>query len=109
IAPTVAFISVDIYPEKGKAAQEIEGIQKVAGGKPVVIEETFPLPCGVADLRTFLKGSRPFASGWLGHYGNQSLADLESLHAAKKITIPEAMMLDWLNLFREIGPELKGK
>ena len=107
VAPELDFISVHIYPQKEKVAEALEGLQKFAVGKPLVIEETFPLSCGVDELRTFLLDSRRFACGWIGHYGGQSIEELESLQAAKKITIPQAMMLDWLKLFRDIGPEMK--
>jgi hypothetical protein len=107
VAPELDFISVHIYPEKGKVPEAIDGLKKFAVGKPVVIEETFPLSCGVDDLKTFLLDSRPLACGWIGHYGGESIDDLELLRANEKITIPQAMMLEWLKLFREIQPEMK--
>jgi len=107
VAPEMDFVCVHIYPEKGKVPEAIEGLKKFAVGKPVVIEETFPLSCGVDDLRTFLLDSRGIACGWVGHYGGQTIDDLESLRESKKITIPQSMMLDWLKLFREMGPRMK--
>jgi hypothetical protein len=107
VSPELDFISVHIYPEKGKVPEAIEGLKKFAVGKPIVIEETFPLTCGVDDLRTFLRDSKPHACGWIGHYAGQSIDDLQSLQQSKKITIPQAMMLDWLKLFREFGPKMR--
>src|SRR5207244_12510619 len=63
VAPELDFISVHIYPQKEKVAEALEGLQKFAVGKPLVIEETFPLTCGIDELRTFLLDSRPFACG----------------------------------------------
>ena len=107
VAPELDFIAVHIYPEKGKVPEALDGLKKFSVGKPVVIEETFPLSCGVDDLRTFLLDSRPSATGWIGHYGAQSISELETLRTEKKITIPQSMLLDWLNLFREMGPQMK--
>ena len=41
------FIAMHIYPEKGKVDEAIETVKGFAAtGKPVIIEETFPLKCG---------------------------------------------------------------
>src|SRR5262249_274786 len=49
VAPELDFVSVHIYPEKGKVDEALKGLQKFAVGKPVVIEETFPLTCSGAE------------------------------------------------------------
>ncbi len=63
VAPELDYISVHIYPQKGKLDQAIEGLQKFAVGKPVVIEETFLLACSTAELEQFIKWSRRWACG----------------------------------------------
>jgi hypothetical protein len=107
VAPELDFISVHIYPEKGKLPQALDGLEKFAVGKPVVIEETFPLSCSSDELRTFLLGSRKYACGWMGHYDGQSIQELEGLKESKKITIAQSMWLDWLKLFQELGPRMR--
>ena len=107
VAPELDFVCVHIYPEKGKVAEAMDGLKKFAAGKPIVIEETFPLSCGTDDLKTFLLDSRGTACGWMGHYFGESIADLESLRHDKKLTISQAITLDWLGLFRDLGPEMK--
>jgi hypothetical protein len=37
-------------------------------GKPVVIEETFPLACSPKELEEFIDGSKTHAAGWIGFY-----------------------------------------
>ena len=37
-------------------------------GKPVVIEETFPLKCSTAEFEQFIDGSKKHAAGWIGFY-----------------------------------------
>jgi hypothetical protein len=44
----------------------------------------------------------------MGHFDGQSIEELERRKAARTITIPQAIYLDWLLLFRRIGPEMKG-
>jgi hypothetical protein len=106
VAPELDFICIHIYPEKGKVPEAIEGLKKFAIGKPLVIEETFPLSCGTDDLKTFLLDSRGIACGRVGHYFGQSIEDLEALRRDNKLTISESITLDWLKLFRELRPQM---
>ena len=45
IASELDFLAVHIYPERGKLEAALETLRGFAIGKPVVIEETFPLKC----------------------------------------------------------------
>jgi hypothetical protein len=87
LAPVLDFISVHIYPEKDKLGEALSVVQRFDAGKPVVIEETFPLSCSAQELKTFLIGSRRNACGWIGHYNGESIADLKALEAARKMSI----------------------
>jgi hypothetical protein len=98
------FVSVHIYPETGKVDRAVETLRKFAVGKPVVIEETFPLSCSASDLKAFLLGSRHYASGWIGHYNGETIGALEALRQSGKITLQQTVWLAWLQLFREMGP-----
>jgi hypothetical protein len=108
IAPELDFVSVHIYPEKGKVAEAVATLKGFAVGKPLVIEETFPLSCPASDLEEFLRQSRRYACGWIGHYGGETLEQLERLRQSKKIAIGEAIMLGWLELFRKMKPDMVG-
>ncbi|MGA2255880.1 MAG: cellulase family glycosylhydrolase [Thermoguttaceae bacterium] len=108
VGPDLDFIAVHIYPEKGKVDEALRTLKRFDVGKPIVVEETFPLSCGVADLRQFLLQSRGLAAGWIGHYPKESPAELEALRQSKKIAIGQTMYLGWFDLFREIGPEMTG-
>ena len=109
VGPELDFIAVHIYPEKGKVPEAIATLKRFDIGKPIVIEETFPLSCGVPDEREFLLQSRTLASGWIGQYPEESPADLQALKRSGKITLPQAVYLGWLELFQEVGPEMLGK
>jgi len=106
VAPWLDFISVHIYPEKGKVEQALKILHEFSAGKPVVIEETFPLSCGRDELEVFLRASRGIACGWMGHYNGQSPSELTQLEKQNKITIPQALYLDWLELFQKLKPEM---
>ena len=88
------FLSVHLYPEAGKTAEAIETLKGFGVGKPVVIEEMFPLQCSADELARFIDDSRPHAAGWIGFYWGQTP---EELRAGK--SIGEAITLQWLELF----------
>jgi hypothetical protein len=74
-------------------------------GKPVVIEETFPLSCSAAEVEDFIKRSRGTACGWMGHYDGMTPERLERLKRKKALTINQALYLEWLKLFQKLKPE----
>jgi hypothetical protein len=108
VAPELDFISVHIYPESKKVDEALKTLEGFDVGKPVVVEETFNLACSTAESEDFIRRSRTHARGWMGHFDGQSIAELEARKASKSITLPQAIYLDWLRLFRRIGPEMKG-
>jgi hypothetical protein len=95
IVPEVDFIAVHLYPEAGKIDDELATLREFAVGKPVVIEETFPLKCSAKEFETFLLRSREHASGWIGFYWGQTPDELR-----RSGDIPAAMTLDWLDIFQ---------
>ncbi len=104
-APELDFISVHIYPEKGKVDEAISGLKRFAVGKPVIIEETFPLSCSLAEIEAFLDQSRPIACGWMGHYDGQTAEQYEELRRKGTLTLSQAIYKDWLELFRKQAPK----
>lgn len=105
IAPNLDFLSIHIYPDSKKPDEAIECLRHFAVGKPVVIEETFPLSCSASELETFMRASRQYACGWIGHYDGKSLAELDALQAAGKITLPQSVYQSWLRMFVRLQPE----
>lgn len=100
------FVSVHIYPEAGKVDQALATLRDFDIGKPVVIEETFPLSCSAAELKRFLLESRARACGWIGHYNGETINRLEDLQHTGKITAGQTLWLAWMELFRELGPAM---
>jgi hypothetical protein len=96
IAGELDFLSIHLYPEKGKIKEAVDTVAGFAVGKPVVIEEMFPLRCSIKDLEEFIEGSRQHAAGWIGFYWGQPPEELR-----RSRTIGDAMTLGWLELFEK--------
>ena len=106
VAPELDFVSVHIYPEGGKVADALTVLEQFSTGKPVVVEETFPLSCSAEELTDFLRQSRGVACGWMGHYDGETVEELEALRRSGAITVHQAIYLGWLELFRRLRPEM---
>jgi len=102
VAPAMDFLCVHIYPKTGQGEAAMRELRQYAVGKPVVIEETFPLSCSATELEKFLLASREYACGWIGHYNGKAITEYEG----KKLTIAESLRLSWLKLFQKLTAEM---
>jgi len=100
IAGELDFLAVHLYPEKGKVGEAVHTLQGFSVGKPVVVEEMFPLKCTAEELGSFIDQSRPVASGWIGFYWGKT----PDQHR-KSGTIQDAIALSWLELFERKAKE----
>ena len=94
IADKLDFIAMHIYPEKGKVAEAMETLRGFALGKPVVIEETFPLKCGQDELGRFFEESTSVASGWISFYWGKTPQEYR-----RSGKLQDAVVASWLDLF----------
>lgn len=97
VAADLDFIAMHIYPETGKTDEAIETLKGFAAvGKPVVIEEIFPLKCDARELGKFLDASKEHATGWIGFYWGTTPDEYRRMK-----TLRAAVVLSWLELFQE--------
>jgi hypothetical protein len=92
VTGSLDFVSVHIYPQAGKMEEALETLRGFSVGKPVVVEETFPLQCPAAELEAFI--DRAGASGWMSFYWGKPPVELR-----KSQSIGDAMLLEWLGVF----------
>lgn len=96
VAGKLDFVSVHIYPEAGKLDEASATLKGFAVGKPVVVEETFPLKCSAKDLEEFMTRSEKDAAGWIGFYWGKPPDELR-----RSREIADALQLQWLELFQK--------
>ncbi len=96
IVDDLDFVCVHLYPETGKLDDALKTLKAFSVGKPVVIEETFPLKCSIAEFGQFIEQSETHATGVIGFYWGQSP---DELRGSKKIE--KALALGWLEFFEK--------
>jgi hypothetical protein len=104
IAPELDFIAVHLYPETGKVDETLDILKGFSVGKPVVIEEMFPLNCSIPEFELFIDKGRKTASGWIGFYWGKTPEECR-----KSNTIQDAIVLGWLEFFQKKSQPITGE
>src|SRR5262249_38876226 len=99
VSEHVDFLCVHLYPETGKSVDALLTLSGLAVGKPVVIEETFPLKCSTTELESFVQDSKKFASGWISFYWGKPFDELR-----QSTKLGDAILLEWLTEFQKLAP-----
>ena len=97
------FVSLHFYPKRGEVDRALKALAVYDIGKPMVIEEMFPLSCSVEELDRFIEGSKPWASGWIGFYWGKTVAEYKQ----SERTIAEEITLAWLEYFAKKAPRMR--
>ncbi len=105
VGENLDFVSVHFYPEKGDVENALTALKAYDVGKPLVVEEMFPLRCGMVDLNAFVDGSRKFADGWMGFYWGKTIDE----YGRHDHGMAGAVTKAWLEYFRDKGPEILGR
>ncbi len=93
------FVSVHFYPEKDKVDTALKALGVYEVGKPLVIEEMFPLKCSMEEMRRFIEGSRDHVDGWISFYWGASIEENK-----KAGDMRGAIIAEWLHTFRSMSP-----
>jgi hypothetical protein len=69
------FVSVHLYPGRDELTKDVAALSAYQIGKPVVVEEVFPLNCSIPDLDKFIDATDGRVSGWVSHYFGSTAAE----------------------------------
>lgn len=104
IGDDLDFVSVHFYPKAGEIDQALEALAVYDLGKPLVIEEMFPLSCSIEELGEFVKRSGAIADGWISFYWGKTIEEYDALDQPD---LGQAITRDWLKAFRELAADMK--
>lgn len=99
IAKSFDFVSVHFYPNKGKIREAITALKAYNVGKPIVIEETFPLNCTIDEFKLFMKTTQKMQNGFFSFYWGKTALEYES---EKDKTSP--IMIPYLEFLKSFNP-----
>ncbi len=75
VARHLDFVSVHFYPKKGEVEKTLTALAVYDIGKPLVVEETFPMNCPLEEMDEFIEGAKPRVDGWISHYFGNSIEE----------------------------------
>ena len=93
------FVSAHFYPRKDKIKDDLAALKVYDIGKPIVIEETFPLSCSQEEFELFIKESRTTAEGWISHYFGKSIPEHR-----KETDLKNAIIASFLEYWQKTAP-----
>lgn len=104
VARHLDFVSVHIYPASGQFPQALQTLRNFRIGKPLLVEEIFPLHCRAEELIGFMRDARSEVAGWISFYWGQTPEELTQAG-----TIGEAITREWLQALRSFWSESPGR
>jgi len=102
VSENLDFASVHFYPQSGEVNKALTALAAYDIGKPLIVEEIFPLRCNTEELDAFIDSSRRIADGWIGFYWGKTP---EEYRRSRELS--DALMLAWLEFFEKKADTIK--
>ncbi len=100
------FVSPHVYPGKDQVDRALHALAVYDIGKPLVVEETFPLACSLDDMNRFVDGGRDRVDGWVSHYFGSTIEEHRkeaTPHGTTSDVLFHATVAEFLTYWREKG------
>ena len=97
------FASIHFYPNAVPIEESLKYLRAYEIGKPLVIEEIYPLNAGIDKTADFIKASRAEVDGYVSFYWGETIEQNK-----QKNNVAGAMQSEWLEKMKEFAPA-KGK
>ncbi|WP_425398082.1 cellulase family glycosylhydrolase [Aeoliella sp.] len=102
VAEPLDFVSVHFYPERGKVDAALKALKAYDIGKPLVVEEIFPLKADHDEVELFIRRSSTHTDGWISFYWGARAEELR-----KEGSLSAAITAAWLERFSKLSKEAK--
>ncbi|RUL88665.1 cellulase family glycosylhydrolase [Tautonia sociabilis] len=93
------FVSVHFYPKKDDIDGSLAALRVYEVGKPLVVEEIFPLHAGLEQTLDFMDGGQDIVDGWISFYWGKTIEECNEAGDLKG-----AIVASWLEAFRSRSP-----
>jgi Cellulase (glycosyl hydrolase family 5) len=93
------FVSVHFYPKPDALEGSMAALRVYEVGKPLVVEEIFPLNAGIDQTTKFIDTARPEVDGWVSFYWGKTIEQNKA-----KATTQGTLTGDWLERFSSMAP-----
>ena len=103
VSAALDFLCVHYYPREGKLDDDLAILKLYDIGKPLVIEEIFPLSADVGTTEEFIRRSKMDTDGWISFYWGTTPEEYD-----KEAGVTAALTGAWLRHFCTLRGEMLG-
>ena len=103
VSAALDFLCIHYYPRDGKLDDDLAILKLYDTGKPLVIEEIFPLSADVETTAEFIRRSRTDANGWISFYWGKTPEEY-----GQEPGIQASVTGNWLRHFCALRGEMLG-
>jgi hypothetical protein len=103
VSAALDFLCVHCYPRQGKLDDDLAILKNYDTGKPLVIEEIFPLSADVGTTEEFVRQSRTDADGWISFYWGKTPEQYD-----KEPGVRASVVGNWMRHFCALRGEMLG-
>jgi len=100
------FVAVHFYPRRNEVGKAIHALQAYELGKPIIVEEMFPLKCSVEELVEFVRRSAVHVDGWFSFFWGETDTELRTRQGR---TIGDTITAAWLERFRSMSQRIQAQ
>ena len=93
------FVSIHFYPKEVPLEESLAVLKVYELGKPLVVEEIFPLHAGIEKTEQFVRRATPPVDGWISFYWGKTPEECK-----RKGDIAGALTGQWLERFQTLAP-----
>ncbi len=93
------FVSIHFYPKTVPLEESLAVLDVYRVGKPLVIEEIFPLGAGIDQTAAFIERSRPTVDGFISFYWGKTIQENR-----RKKDVTGEITATWLERFSAMAP-----
>ena len=104
VSGALDFASIHLYPKTGEVDRALTTMAVYEIGKPLVIEETFPLSCSIEEMDDFLKRSKARTEGYISFYWGRTIAEYATATEKRDVA---ALVGAWLKYFQQQADFMK--
>ena len=104
VSGALDFVSIHLYPNRGPVEKALTALAVYDIGKPLLIEETFPLACSLEEMGDFLRRSKTRTAGCISFYWGRTVAEYTAATEKKDVA---ALMAAWLKYFQQQAEFMK--
>jgi hypothetical protein len=99
VSAPLDFVSVHFYPKSPDLESDLAALRVYQIGKPLVIEEIFPLGASIEKTEEFIEKSRSHVDGYISFYWGKTIEQNKA-----KNDIAGTLTARWLERFSAISP-----